>query len=369
MTSDAECIIDNSYVYFGNKSTDREGRRCETWKNATEYHHNLFKEYSQYFFPEEYAEHSYCQNIILNLYERNGNFNNASAHHYVQTDGWMEGPWCYVEVENLEEKPTLWEKEKSNYVTSPCFPKCDTRGLETETIMEEPTEKPKKYQLYNEEILDRIGDLLSNSFDPGDNHHHNQPGCCKYCQLPAAFVDRLCVHCSYSRRKLGSPVPCSKCALRCAFAKDEKRAKTVLCRMCSMNMAPEEKVKHKRAAKASSSKQDHSPAKKLKSLPSSIKDSKQPNTSGGSDHLAQIQQLKDQIVELKSTVMQRDHTVMEKDKTIGTLRTELMVKEKEHLQSLQAINKRNESTVNALKEQMRDLTKQLDYSNQKARLR
>lgn len=151
--------------------------------------------------------------------------------------------------------------------------------------------------------------------------------------------------------------------------------------MCSMNMAPEEKVKHKRAAKSSSSKHDHSHAKKVKL--SSIKDSKQPNTSGGSDHLAQIQQLKDQIVELKSTVMQRDHTIMEKDKTviphkpfffipkfqIGTLRTDLLFKEKEHLQSLQVINKRNESTINGLKEQIRDLTKQLDYSNQKARLR
>ena len=47
MVLDAECIIDNSYVYFGNKSTDREGRDCENWSVATEYHYNLFKEYSQ----------------------------------------------------------------------------------------------------------------------------------------------------------------------------------------------------------------------------------------------------------------------------------------------------------------------------------
>jgi len=131
-------------------------------------------------------------------------------------------------------------------------------------------------------------------------------------------------------------------------------------------MAPEEKLKHKKAARSNSSKHDHSPAKKMKL---SVRDSKQPNTSGGSDNLAQIQQLKDQIVELKSTIMQRDHTIMEKDKTIGALKTELLFKDKEHSQSLQAINKRNETQVNALKEQIRDLTKQLDQSYQKARLR
>lgn len=51
------------------------------------------------------------------------------------------------------------------------------------------------------------------------------------------------------------------------------------------------------------------------------------------------------------------------------IKTELMMKEKEHIESLQTIHKRHESTVNNLKEQIRELSKQLDYFNYKTRIR
>uniref|UniRef100_A0AC34RDB1 Protein FAM76A n=1 Tax=Panagrolaimus sp. JU765 TaxID=591449 RepID=A0AC34RDB1_9BILA len=189
---------------------------------------------------------------------------------------------------------------------------------------------------------------------------YGAPSCCKYCQLPAAFVDNLCVHCTYLKRKLGSPVPCSKCALRCAFAKEEKIS-TALCRLCSMNMTEEEKIKFKRSHKSSSSTNLIS-KKPRKSL------SETSNGAKSSDFDSKVQEYRDQIAELKTTIMERDQTIMQKDKIILLLRTDLKAKEKGYLDSLKQINRRNE-TIKDLKDKISDLKKDLDYYSQKYKSR
>ena len=54
--------------------------------------------------------------------------NNASAHHYVQTNGWQGGPWCYVRVQKDkgEQMVELWNgRHKSEFMPRQCFPVCE----------------------------------------------------------------------------------------------------------------------------------------------------------------------------------------------------------------------------------------------------
>lgn len=50
------------------------------------------------FFPEEQVWHNQCRTIRLNNYQRVPRYSNASAHVFVDFDGWSTGPWCYVMV-------------------------------------------------------------------------------------------------------------------------------------------------------------------------------------------------------------------------------------------------------------------------------
>uniref|UniRef100_A0A7E4VG00 FYVE-type domain-containing protein n=1 Tax=Panagrellus redivivus TaxID=6233 RepID=A0A7E4VG00_PANRE len=194
---------------------------------------------------------------------------------------------------------------------------------------------------------------------------YGKPEICKYCRLPAAFVDRKCVHCAYSERKMGAPVACIKCYRKCAFVKEKNLASTAVCRNCVKSLDEAEKARLKRAAKVATTS---SPPKKARhsSGSSSVKPSSSRHSASTSaiesDHLAQVQQLRDQISELKTTITERDHQLHEKDKVIGTLRTDLMARDKEHRQAMQTQQQRNEQIVNQLKEQVKELTKQLSQS-------
>lgn len=49
-----------------------------------------------------------------------------------------------------------------------------------------------------------------------------------YCQLPAAFKEKKCVHCAYNERKHGPPRNCERCGLKSAFIRDPKKPVSLL---------------------------------------------------------------------------------------------------------------------------------------------
>jgi hypothetical protein len=65
--------------------------------------------------------------------------------------------------------------------------------------------------------------------------------------------------------------------------------------------------------------------------------------------------------------MQKDQTIMEKDQQIGKLKNTQMINEQEHRQALRQVHKRNEAAMSTLKEQIRELSRQLDAARPKYR--
>ncbi|KAI1722369.1 hypothetical protein Ddc_06524 [Ditylenchus destructor] len=129
----AECIImTEHYYYFGNRSETLPGygsKPCENWAVVMDYHKKLFHGFNQYFFADEYGQHSYCRQIKLDAYRRHPNTSKASAHHYVHTDGWKHGPWCYVKM-GKNNPTTLWNEQfESMYKPVPCFSQCKGIGV------------------------------------------------------------------------------------------------------------------------------------------------------------------------------------------------------------------------------------------------
>uniref|UniRef100_A0AC34RCI1 Kringle domain-containing protein n=1 Tax=Panagrolaimus sp. JU765 TaxID=591449 RepID=A0AC34RCI1_9BILA len=165
----AECVVHNSYVYLGRKSSDKNGKVCQVWKDVTNYHSKLFEDYPQFYFAEEFSDHNFCRNLNLNLYQRNKEFNKASAHHFVQTNGWQNGPWCYVKIGEDEEKQKLWSgKFETIYRPSPCFQKCNVLEHSPDDSAEtEQAQTPRAFKSYNE-ILDNLADSLFVNFNQGN---------------------------------------------------------------------------------------------------------------------------------------------------------------------------------------------------------
>uniref|UniRef100_A0A914YEG3 Protein FAM76A n=1 Tax=Panagrolaimus superbus TaxID=310955 RepID=A0A914YEG3_9BILA len=189
---------------------------------------------------------------------------------------------------------------------------------------------------------------------------YGKPERCKYCQLLAAFVNAKCVYCTHLERKIGLPITCKKCGLKSAFTKTPE--KNAFCRSCTATLTLDEKAKLKRETKVTTSNTDIF-AKKPRT---SVASSSFPFTSNTS-HLDQIQDLKDQISDLRSTIMQKDQTIMEKDQRIGKLKSTLMINDKEHREALHQIHKRNETSMTTLKDQIRELSRQLDAARPKYR--
>uniref|UniRef100_A0AC34RCF6 Kringle domain-containing protein n=1 Tax=Panagrolaimus sp. JU765 TaxID=591449 RepID=A0AC34RCF6_9BILA len=179
----AECVVHNSYVYLGRKSSDKNGKVCQVWKDVTNYHSKLFEDYPQFYFAEEFSDHNFCRNLNLNLYQRNKEFNKASAHHFVQTNGWQNGPWCYVKIGEDEEKQKLWSgKFETIYRPSPCFQKCNVLEHSPDDSAEtEQAQTPRAFKSYNE-ILDNLADSLFVNFNQGNLDFYE-----KQAQTPRAF--------------------------------------------------------------------------------------------------------------------------------------------------------------------------------------
>uniref|UniRef100_A0A915CVW7 Kringle domain-containing protein n=1 Tax=Ditylenchus dipsaci TaxID=166011 RepID=A0A915CVW7_9BILA len=131
---DAECVAkDTDYFYYGNRSlTSNEtgSQKCENWKEVMKAHDQIFKGYNQFFFPDEYENNSNCRVIKLDKYERIPAENNASAHHYVHTDGWQNGPWCYVKNSGAQETKLWNDRFKTPFSILPCFSLCKGEGQE-----------------------------------------------------------------------------------------------------------------------------------------------------------------------------------------------------------------------------------------------
>uniref|UniRef100_A0AC34FUM3 Protein FAM76A n=1 Tax=Panagrolaimus sp. ES5 TaxID=591445 RepID=A0AC34FUM3_9BILA len=192
---------------------------------------------------------------------------------------------------------------------------------------------------------------------------YGKPERCKYCQVLAAFVNSKCVYCTHLERKIGIPIPCKKCGLKSAFTKTPD--KIAFCRNCTATLDPDEKAKLKRETKPTTTNSITDIFAK-KSRTSTTTSNNFPFTSNTS-HLDQIQDLKDQISDLRSTIMQKDQTIMEKDQHIGKLKSTLMMNDKEHREALRQVHKRNETSMNTLKDQIRELSRQLDAARPKYR--
>uniref|UniRef100_A0AC35FU00 Kringle domain-containing protein n=1 Tax=Panagrolaimus sp. PS1159 TaxID=55785 RepID=A0AC35FU00_9BILA len=171
--TDADCIDREDNIYLGKKSTANDKTKCETWKNVTNYHLDMFKGHYQFFFADEYMDHNYCRNIPLDAYQRDGKFNNATAHTFVQTNGWKHGPWCYIKV-SPENEHLLWGKKKTQYAPMPCFEQCSDEKVTT-TIPPPPLKEEdcsKTKFMYNNQLINNLAQNLFSNFDHGDSKYY-----------------------------------------------------------------------------------------------------------------------------------------------------------------------------------------------------
>ncbi|KAH7729108.1 hypothetical protein AAVH_03481 [Aphelenchoides avenae] len=177
---------------------------CEKWSDVMAFHNRLFAGYNQFFFPEEYEDHNQCRWIPLNIYERHPsvNMNNASAHHYVNTEGWTRGPWCYVKLGDECQRinrdnetvncTSLWAGNFSSpYEPRPCFAPCDYRHIAERTTpdkSETPLKEERHLSNFNEKLIEHLNDELFSSVSWGDMSYYSYLPSKQ--QLSASFIAR-----------------------------------------------------------------------------------------------------------------------------------------------------------------------------------
>ncbi|KAI6198038.1 hypothetical protein M3Y94_01297800 [Aphelenchoides besseyi] len=132
----------------------------------------MINDFSLAFFPTEYETHAQCRTVLLDQYERNSDINNASAHSFIDTEGWKNGPWCYVKVPESKPRTSLWfGRFTSNYEPSSCFEFCADEIDQTTSVPESTSrpssEVPFRYT-YQVDLLDHLTDRFFSSFDLDD---------------------------------------------------------------------------------------------------------------------------------------------------------------------------------------------------------
>ncbi|KAI6181559.1 hypothetical protein M3Y98_00842000 [Aphelenchoides besseyi] len=163
---DAECIPRRKfYAYFGPRNVSLDGRSCARWSEVR-------AGMEDFFFPTEYETHSQCRTVLLDQYERNSDINNASAHSFIDTEGWKNGPWCYVKVPESKSRTSLWfGRFTSNYEPFRCFEFCADQIDPTTSVPESTShpssEVPFRYT-YQVGLLDHLTDRFFNSFELDD---------------------------------------------------------------------------------------------------------------------------------------------------------------------------------------------------------
>uniref|UniRef100_A0A915DWY4 Protein FAM76A n=1 Tax=Ditylenchus dipsaci TaxID=166011 RepID=A0A915DWY4_9BILA len=192
---------------------------------------------------------------------------------------------------------------------------------------------------------------------------YGKPTICKYCQLPAAFLDQKCVHCSYSERKHGLPVACSKCKLRCAFPKHPSlKDKHILCRLCFQQDSVS-KVNSSKMPSGSETSFLKRPNPESHHSSTSTKKSRESveniETNMYAEHILTVQQLKDQILELSRCVGMKEKIMQEKDQKIAQLNAELLRLGKDHRIKVSQLQKQNTEMTEPLREQVKILSKQI----------
>ncbi|CAD5207588.1 unnamed protein product [Bursaphelenchus okinawaensis] len=233
----------------------------------------------------------------------------------------------------------------------------------------------KRCNYCNREISSRSGPQCDKCIK--NQAKYGTPTTCKYCKLPAAFVDQKCVHCAYSERKHGAPRECSHCKRRAAF-KDNSRQGSLYCRPCAMKLGKEtagSKHTKKESSKTKHNKDKPSNLSQTKSFTSNALASIMPiipkNGSSGTPTTSamaligvespeeKIQQLREKNEDLQRQLVDTQKQLKEKQSRIVDLEAEQHRKDKEFREKNQQNQKLFDTTLQNLQDQIKQLNREL----------
>ncbi|CAD5211876.1 unnamed protein product [Bursaphelenchus xylophilus] len=213
---------------------------------------------------------------------------------------------------------------------------------------------------------------------------YGAPTTCKYCKLPAAFVDQKCVHCAYSERKNGPPKECPNCRQKAAF-KDPAKPGKLCCRPCALKFGKDTSSKHRRHSEHATTSKTSKHSKERSSHSHSTSQHKSftsnalasimpvigknvnsltPSTSGitmlGMESPEEkIQQLRERNEELQRQVINLQKQLREKQERVVELEAEKYLRDNEAADKVKEIKGLFDSTVTKLQKQIEQLHKEL----------
>uniref|UniRef100_A0A915K4Z9 Protein FAM76A n=1 Tax=Romanomermis culicivorax TaxID=13658 RepID=A0A915K4Z9_ROMCU len=227
----------------------------------------------------------------------------------------------------------------------------------------------------------------------------------KYCQLPAAFLGKICQLCTHYVKRCGNPITCRHCKLKAAFVKpadassSNDKKKMPLCRLCKLTYTKTlTAVNDREAERLKKRKLDNTDSKSEKAFPKRVLSSEQGSTSSTqisstssnrklllptrkandiddnsvqqakealNEHVFTLTQLKDETLTLKRQIQAKDREIFERDKRIADLKAQAVQTDKEYQIKMTEMQKHHRNTVDILQEKIKNLTKDLAVCSRK----